>query len=193
MTPTSPLVSIWPCLPQKNKRHQSNLRQLTYLHLCTYSSLPTAWWTERNIFYLMENWIISLLDFSGMLLYPSLPLFFLHPISMKSWHWLQSSCPPPHSTHILYSLSWRRFHEASVLNISMSSLPTHSCVSGFPTFISLKLHLTIWLITFFLLHGMCIFHCVSYSISLQFSTIVYSKHFLSLTLYSNYPPNYGAI
>lgn len=139
----------------------------------------------------MENWIIFLLDFSGMLLYPSFPLFFLHPISMRSWHWLQSSGPPPHSTHILSSLSWRRFHEASVLNISMSSLPTHSCVSGSPTFTSLKLYLTIWLITFFLLHGMCIFHCVSYLISLKFSTVGHSKHFPSLISYSGYPQTMG--
>lgn len=200
MTPTSPLVSIWPCLLQKSKRHQSNLRQLpaiklTYLHLCTYTSHPPSatWWTERNIFILRKTGIISLLDFSGMLLYPSLPLFFLHPISMRSWHWLQSSGPPPHSTHILSFFSWRKFHEASVLNISMSSLPTHSCVSGSPNFISLKLHLTIWLITFFLLHSMCILHCVSYLISLQFSTIVHSKHFLSLISYSSYPLNYGII
>lgn len=126
-----------------------------------------------------------------MSLRPSLPPNCLQPISTRTWHCLQPPGSPRCHTHSLFSVL--KFCEASRLNISIPSLPSHSS------------DLRIWLPRVhtteatlenlpdsFLPHGMCVFHLLSYLISLQFDTVGYPKHSLSLvsgTLYSTYPLN----
>lgn len=76
----------------------------TFASSLTTSLLP-SWWPGRNILCSTENWIPSITAVSGMLLHPSLPPYWLHPMNMWARHCLQSPGPPPDSTFSLFSVT----------------------------------------------------------------------------------------
>lgn len=131
-----------------------------------------------------------------MLLHPSLPPYWLHPMNMWARHCLQSPGPPPDSTFSVFSVTEK--FPWSVLNISISSPPT--CSSGLCIWLP-HLHTTeaiLEKLTHYLplLDCMCNFHLSSRLTFLHFNTVGHSKHslsFISETRYSIYSPSCLAI
>ena len=149
MTPISSLVSLWPCLPQKNRRHRSKFLQLpavklTHLHLHSLPPISPLDGLEEISFVLLKTGSHPFLT--------SQECYSIHlslPTGCIPWACGQDTASNPQVLlqipHSLSSLSWRSFPKVYWISpFHHLPLTPQASVSGFPTFIPLKLYLKNW-------------------------------------------------
>lgn len=159
------------------------------------SSLLPSSWPRRQTLYLTKKWIPSIPGFSGMLLHPSLPSYWLYPMSIWARHCLKSPSPPPDSTlshfcHRQVSLKYMKY----LLFITFHSVFRPLYLAFQPLHIESMLEKSAHYFPF--PDCMCNFCLSSRLIFLQFDTTGHSKYSLCLTSgtwFSIYPPSHLAI